>query len=339
MVFAISDKSFYATKSIDLKVGNTFVEVDGEKLQYSATLTDGSPLLDWLSFDSKNLVFSGTAPSAGLEIGVKLTATDSSGDINSVNFNVIINNALFGTENQDTINPGSDDYVIFAGAGDDIINAGVGHNVIYGEDGKDKIVISRSDGTITEIADFNHEDDVIDLSALNNNPYDKIKDFSDLNLAQEGDDVVISLKASGQVMAGTQSYNLNINQKIILKNTNIDQVTGGNFTGIKDKASSTQDLYVNYSDFGGDKIITGSGNDTIVMDGFGSNNIRSGAGDDKIYLHTGNNTIKTGSGNDTIFLSSRVFSGNDISNSPSIIPFVFLYNIKFIIYFQKRRLM
>ncbi len=312
VVFAITDKSFYATKSIDLKVGNTFVEVDGEKLQYSATLSDGSPLPDWLSFDSKNLVFSGIAPSAGLEIGVKLTATDSSGDSNSVNFNVIINNALFGTEGQDTINPGSDDYVIFAGAGDDIVNAGVGHNSIYGGDGKDKIVISRSEGTITEIADFNHEDDVIDLSALNNNPYDKIKDFSDLNLTQEGDDVVISLKASGQVMAGTQSYNLNINQKIILKNTNIDQVTGKNFTGITDKASSTQDLYINYSDFGGDKIITGSGNDTIVMDGFGGNTIRSGAGDDKIYLHTGNNTIKTGSGNDTIFLSSHVFSGNDI---------------------------
>ena len=312
VVFAITDKSFYATKQIDLKVGNTFVEVDGEKLEYSATLADGSPLPSWLNFDSKHLVFSGIAPSSGLNVGVKLTATDSSGESSSVNFNVIVNNALFGTDGQDTISAGSDDYVIFAGGGDDIVNAGVGHNVIYGGDGKDKIVISRSEGTITEIADFNHEDDVIDIGALNNNPYDKIKDFSDLNLVQEGDDVVISLKASGQVMAGTQSYNLNINQKIILKNTNIDQVTGKNFTGITDKASSTQDLYVNYSDFGGDKIITGSGNDTIVMDGFGGNTIRSGAGDDKIYLHTGNNTIKTGSGNDTIFLSSRVFSGNDI---------------------------
>ena len=59
---------------------NTFADGDaGSSLTYAATLTDGSPLPSWLSFNAATLIFSGT-PSIG-ELGVitiRLTATDNS---------------------------------------------------------------------------------------------------------------------------------------------------------------------------------------------------------------------------------------------------------------------
>ena len=56
----------------------TFADVDGDTLAYSATLGDGTALPAWLSFDVATQEFSGTPTSVGT-ITVRVTATDGSG--------------------------------------------------------------------------------------------------------------------------------------------------------------------------------------------------------------------------------------------------------------------
>lgn len=57
---------------------NAFTDPDGDSLSYAATLADGSPLPDWLSFDAATGTFSGTA-SVTDEFDILVTATDTGG--------------------------------------------------------------------------------------------------------------------------------------------------------------------------------------------------------------------------------------------------------------------
>lgn len=67
----------------------TFIDDDGNNtLTYSATLSNGNPLPAWLSFDPLTQTFSGT-PTEGINISVKVTATDSANA--SVSCTFIIN--------------------------------------------------------------------------------------------------------------------------------------------------------------------------------------------------------------------------------------------------------
>jgi VCBS repeat-containing protein/autotransporter-associated beta strand protein len=70
---------------------NAFQDVDGGSLSYTATLSDGSPLPAWLSFDAKTLSFSGkpnrndiTAPL----LAVRVTATDTAGASATLEFSI-----------------------------------------------------------------------------------------------------------------------------------------------------------------------------------------------------------------------------------------------------------
>jgi hypothetical protein len=49
-----------------------------ENLAYKATLSDGSPLPDWLKFNTKTLAFFGIPPKAGISVEVLVTVTDTS---------------------------------------------------------------------------------------------------------------------------------------------------------------------------------------------------------------------------------------------------------------------
>ncbi|WP_421249110.1 tandem-95 repeat protein, partial [Aeromonas sanarellii] len=59
---------------------NTFADVDGDTLSYSAALADGTPLPTWLSFNPATRTFSGTPDSADVgNLSVRVTATDTGG--------------------------------------------------------------------------------------------------------------------------------------------------------------------------------------------------------------------------------------------------------------------
>src|SRR5919202_2235052 len=59
---------------------NTFSDVDGDTLTYSATLADGSALPSWLSFDGTTGTFSGTPENSDVgSLNIKVIAADGSG--------------------------------------------------------------------------------------------------------------------------------------------------------------------------------------------------------------------------------------------------------------------
>ena len=67
-------------KAISLALpANTFTDPQNEKLTYTATQSNGQALPGWLSFNATTETFSGTAPATAQNLGITVTATDSSG--------------------------------------------------------------------------------------------------------------------------------------------------------------------------------------------------------------------------------------------------------------------
>ena len=72
---------------------NTFTDPQGEKLTYSAVQSNGQKLPSWLTFNAATDTFSGTAPSTAQNLGITVTATDSSGLASSENFTASVQSA------------------------------------------------------------------------------------------------------------------------------------------------------------------------------------------------------------------------------------------------------
>jgi VCBS repeat-containing protein len=134
---------------------NTFSDADlGDNLSYTATLGNGAPLPNWLSFNANTRTFSGT-PAAGNvgAITVQLTATDAAGALVSDSFNLTVqaattvntivgtngNNYLNGTNGNDLIQGLGGNDLLFGNGGDDSLEGGTGLDYLSGGDGNDTL--------------------------------------------------------------------------------------------------------------------------------------------------------------------------------------------------------
>jgi hypothetical protein len=68
---------------------DTFVDLEGDALTLTATLSDGSPLPLWLGFVGATATFSGVPPHVGTLV-VKLVATDTHGESCSASFSLVV---------------------------------------------------------------------------------------------------------------------------------------------------------------------------------------------------------------------------------------------------------
>ena len=68
---------------------NTFTDPQAEKLTYSATLSSGTALPSWLTFNATTGAFSGTVPNTAAGLSIKVTATDLGGASSSETFSVL----------------------------------------------------------------------------------------------------------------------------------------------------------------------------------------------------------------------------------------------------------
>ncbi|MGI9283704.1 MAG: tandem-95 repeat protein, partial [Endozoicomonas sp.] len=76
---------------------NTFSDVDGDSLNYTATLADGSALPDWLTFNSDSRTFSGAPDNENVgTLNLKVTATDPDGLNTEAQFNLDVTNVNDG---------------------------------------------------------------------------------------------------------------------------------------------------------------------------------------------------------------------------------------------------
>jgi hypothetical protein len=77
---ATANQTWTEGKAVSLTLPtNTFTDPQGEKLTYAATQSNGHALPSWLTFNAATETFTGTAPSTAQSLGIKVTATDSSG--------------------------------------------------------------------------------------------------------------------------------------------------------------------------------------------------------------------------------------------------------------------
>jgi hypothetical protein len=86
---------------------NTFTDPQSEKLTFSATLSSGAVLPSWLQFNGATDTFTGTAPATAQTLGLKLTASDTSGLSGHEIFNVSITAAAAKVAAALAFSPGS----------------------------------------------------------------------------------------------------------------------------------------------------------------------------------------------------------------------------------------
>ncbi|MDP2144300.1 MAG: VCBS domain-containing protein, partial [Gallionella sp.] len=79
LVAPLEDMSLKRDKDFSWQLpAGSFIDIDqGDKLDYVATMADGSALPEWLCFDAATLTFSGEAPKEKGFVDIRLTATDS----------------------------------------------------------------------------------------------------------------------------------------------------------------------------------------------------------------------------------------------------------------------
>jgi hypothetical protein len=74
-------------QSISLRLAsNTFTDPSGERMTYSATLSNGQALPSWLKFNASSDSFSGTPPNTAQTLDITVTATDTGGGTTSETF-------------------------------------------------------------------------------------------------------------------------------------------------------------------------------------------------------------------------------------------------------------
>ena len=116
---------------------------DNDPLTFSATLGNGDPLPDWLTFDAVTQTFTGTPPRGFVgPIELTVTADDGAGSI-SGDFLLTVTASNPGpinlTPNPDTYNAGNTGETINGLGSNDTITGGFGNDSINGNDGNDTI--------------------------------------------------------------------------------------------------------------------------------------------------------------------------------------------------------
>ncbi|MVO14524.1 hypothetical protein GO984_01765 [Rhodobacteraceae bacterium CY05] len=152
---------------------NLFTDHDeGEAITYDVTLSDGSPLPSFLSFDAgtRTVSFAANAPQIG-DIGLYtllVTASEPDGQSSTTTFTLSVldgaliqgtsgndnltgtiqgdliqglagNDTLYGLTGSDVLDGGADNDRLYGAAGDDVLLGGDGNDYLYGEDGNDSL--------------------------------------------------------------------------------------------------------------------------------------------------------------------------------------------------------
>jgi hypothetical protein len=126
-----------------------FTDVDSAGLTYSVTLSDGSALPRWITFDPLSRTFSGMPQDGDAgTLSILVTGTDPSGLSASDTFDLVVSDnpgrLIAGTAKADLINA-SFNKGQGTTSGEDKVNAGNGNDQVYGLDGSDQVYGGNGD--------------------------------------------------------------------------------------------------------------------------------------------------------------------------------------------------
>ncbi|MBE9225656.1 DUF4347 domain-containing protein [Phormidium sp. LEGE 05292] len=255
----------------------TFSDPDaGDAITLSATLSDGSALPTWLSFDPTTRAFSGTPTSTNLgTVNLLLRATDRGGLSTTTGFSLTVNSVTSGTNA--TTGTAGDDYLVGSSsadtiqglAGNDTIDGGLGADSLIGGSGNDIYIVDNISDVIVE----------------------------NLN---EGIDTV---QSSVTYTLGNNVENLSLTGTGTINGTgnNLDNAIAGN---------SAKNILT--GGVGNDSLNGGAGNDTL-NGGDGNDILDGGTGADRLVGNAGNDTYIVDNTGDTVVEASN--SGIDLVQS------------------------
>jgi VCBS repeat-containing protein len=240
---------------------DTYTDVEGSAIAYSAALADGSPLPAWLMFDAPSGAFSGvpSQADAGTYV-VRLTGTDSEGAAASTNFEITVSvvREIIGTQGDDVLAGTDFDDRIYGLGGNDEIDGGPGNALIDGGEGDDGIRVQFGNH---QVAGGGGDDSIFAI------------DTEGLLQGGEGDDTLLVQDAIGPVHVEGGAGNDTIHAQN-LADGSVDAGTGADT--------------VTLSDFNGDSVNLGvdADIDTLVMQNWSSgavvvHNFSAGAGGDR----------------------------------------------------------
>lgn len=309
---------------------NTFLDVDaGDSLSYSATLTDGSALPSWLSFDTATRTFNGTPGNAEVgSLAISVTATDLAGASAATAFDLSVLNVndtpVVSTPIQDQSAKQGLAYQ-YSLPGDTFTDPDVGDNLSYevsldngdplptwlsfdattltfagtpggGDVGNFSVKVTASDQTGAQVADSF----IFSVSP----GYNEINGTScwDLLIGTAGNDRIDG-KASADFMSGLGGDDLYIvdNSWDLLL-----EFAGGGVDTVEASVSYQLPWYVENLSLTGSGATKGTGNfmDNVLIGNSAANTLAGLGGNDVLIGGKGNDRLLGGAGND-LYLFGR----------------------------------
>jgi len=237
---------------------NTFTDVDkGDVLTYSATLSDGTALPSWLSFNTTTRTFNGIPTDAGT-IAIKVTTNDQAGATASTSFNLTVqNNVIIGTEGDDWIQGTEDSEVIYGLGGNDMLYGYLGVDTLIGGSGDDTLISDFLDIPVLCIGGTGNDTYLVYstsciISENAGEGSDSIVSAISCTLPANVENLVLSVNAYGEPVAINGTGNA-------LDNNIVGNSLGNMLIGAA--GNDTLDGYLN-----ADTLIGGAGNDTYIVD-------------------------------------------------------------------------
>jgi len=268
---ALPDQNTKVTKDYNFTVpGNAFIDQDGDTLNYSATLSDGSPLPTWLTFNSTNRTFTGIPGEALVDtnITIRIKVEDGNGGEKYDDFSLSIIPAgvtVNGTINDDLLVAGDGDDKLYGLAGNDTLSGLIGEDVLDG-------------GTGIDTADYSASDDVVTVDLFNGTA---------TGGHAQGDSFVSIENLKGSDLVGSDVLKGDNNVNIIEGLSGNDLVYGRGGDDIL------------HGNTGNDTLWGDDGNDTLYGES-GINSLYGGLGDDMFISANGQDSIFGDGGSDTV---------------------------------------
>jgi len=208
---------------------------------------------------------------------------------------------FFAVDGNDSLTGGIGVDRFYGGNGNDTLDGGAGNDLLSGGEGADAFLFHSGWGTDL-ITDFESGIDHISF-------YNTGLSFSDLTIAQDGDDVVISVLAgdsirlSGASVSDIDESDFTFAYTTSSEGTPVPPLSGGEnvsygTTG-DDELLSTDAVDVFFGDAGSDSLAGGTGNDSLYGES-GDDVIDGGEDDDLLDGGSGHDLLIGGDGNDSI---------------------------------------
>jgi len=274
VIYQNSDFSFLVS-------GSSFTDIDGDNLSYSASLSEGSNLPEWINFDSDTLEFSGNVPDGQ--------------DLSSIVLRILVNDGNNAEVYQDfsldiasKVVYSSEDSNIFNGSEFSETLVMKGGDIVSGLQGSDLFKLQQEDFTDNiVVTDF----DVTDQ-------YEKV-DLSDFSM--DYSNISISDSEFGAVIDFDIFENSLTLEGILAQDIDFDS-----FVGLTNTTISMEDQILYASNDGG-FLSGGFGND-VLYGSYGDDVLIGRDGDDVLVSTYGDDILKGGSGSDVFKINAYYFS-------------------------------